>query len=75
MCYEIGLVAFLVSTLGRTTLQFNIAESFDPADEVNLKCSETAPIVIFLKGVAVKVKTSVSPSAPDASTPTVNSDS
>lgn len=73
--YEIGLVALLVSTMGlpywRTTLQFNIAESFDPEDEVSLKCccSDTAPVVISLKGAAVKVKTSVSPSAPHASTP------
>lgn len=53
----------------KTTLQFNIAESFDPEDEVSLKCccSNTAPVVILLKGAAVKVKTSVSPSAPHAS--------
>lgn len=70
-----GLVALLMSTMGlpywRTTLQFNIAESFDPEDEVSLKrcCGDTAPIVISLKGAAVKVKTFVSPSAPHASLP------
>lgn len=70
-----GLVALLVSTMGlpywKTTLQYNIAESFDPEDEVSLKCcrSDTAAIVISLKGAAVKVKPSVSPSAPHASTP------
>lgn len=44
-------------------MQFNIAESFDPEDEVSLQCcsSDTAPIVISLKGAAVKLNTSVSP--------------
>lgn len=69
-----GLVALLVSTMGlpycRTTLQFNIAESFDLRDEVSLKCccSDTAPTVISLKGAAVKVKTSASPSGPHTGT-------
>lgn len=67
-----GLVALLVSTTGlpywTTTLQFHIAESFDPGDEVSLKCCcrDMAPIVISLRGAAVKVKTSMSPSAPHA---------
>lgn len=70
-----GLVALLMSTTGlpywTTTLQFNIAESFDPEDEDSLKCccSDTAPIVISLKGAAVKVQTPESPSAPHASIP------
>lgn len=55
----------------RTTLQFNIAESFDPEDEVSAKCCrrDLEPTVISLKGAAVKVKTSVSPSATHVSSP------
>lgn len=65
--YEMGLVALLMSAKGlpcwRTTLQFFIAESFNPEDEVSLKCccSDMAPFVISLRGAAVKAKTSVSP--------------
>lgn len=69
---EMDLLALLISNVAlshkKTTLHFHIAESLDTWDEVSLKCCRRDlaqfTLVISLRGSAIKVKTSESPSEP-----------